>query len=81
MDRQENDRQIAVLYDSMSSMLIVLAYMDEVFQQKDGLQDLLNKKLGEIADLINEFGNFCDVYYKHRSIGKTPPSRLYTALI
>lgn len=70
MDRQDNDKQIAVLYGSMSNMLMVLAYLDDVFQREDGLQNSLNKKLGEIVDLVNEFGNFCDVYYKHRSIGR-----------
>lgn len=70
IDRQENDKQIAVLYDSMSHMLIILAYMEEIFERKDGIQHLLKQKLDEIANLIKEFGNFCDVYYKHRSIGK-----------
>ncbi|CAE6381754.1 unnamed protein product [Rhizoctonia solani] len=67
-DRQENDRQIAVLYDSMSHMLIALVYMEEIFERKDGIQHMLTQKLDEIADLIKEFGNFCDVYYKSRSI-------------
>jgi hypothetical protein len=68
-DRQENDRQIAVLYGSMSHMLIVLVYMEDIFERKDGIQRMLIQKLDDIADLIKEFGNFCDVYYKSRSIG------------
>jgi hypothetical protein len=70
MDRQENDKQVAVLYNSMSNMLIVLAYMDDIFMRKDGLHELLDKKLEEMVNLINDFGNFCDVYYKHRSVGE-----------
>lgn len=71
LDRQENDRQIALLYNSMSNMLVVLAYTDEIFARQDDLHTLMDKKLGEIVALINEFGNFCDVYYKHRSIGES----------
>ncbi|CAE6455212.1 unnamed protein product [Rhizoctonia solani] len=67
-DRQENDRQIAVLYDSMAHMLIVLVYMEDIFERKDGIQHMLTQKLDDIASLIKEFGNFCDVYYKSRSI-------------
>ncbi|QRV74222.1 ATP-dependent RNA helicase dbp9 [Ceratobasidium sp. AG-Ba] len=77
MDRQENDRQIAVLFKSMSDMLIVLAYLDDVFARKDSLQELLDMKLEEIVKLINEFGNFCDVYYKHRSIVRFLKSAKY----
>lgn len=81
MDRQDNDKQIAVLYGSMSNMLMVLAYLDDVFQREDGLQNSLNKKLGEIVDLVNEFGNFCDVYYKHRSIVRFLRSAKYKEML
>ncbi|KAF8748370.1 hypothetical protein RHS01_10914 [Rhizoctonia solani] len=72
-DRQENDRQIAVLYDSMAHMLIVLVYMEDIFERKDGIQHMLTQKLDDIANLIKEFGNFCDVYYKSRSIDSDEP--------
>ncbi|KAG8737625.1 hypothetical protein FRC10_008027 [Ceratobasidium sp. 414] len=81
MDRQENDRQIAVLYNSMSNMLIVLAYLDDLFTRKDGLHHLLDKKLEEIVSLINEFGNFCDVYYKHRSVVRFLRSAKYKEML
>ncbi|KAG9093131.1 hypothetical protein FRC06_011654 [Ceratobasidium sp. 370] len=81
MDRQENDRQIAVLYNSMSNMLIVLAYLDDLFTRKDGLHQLLDKKLEEIVNLINEFGNFCDVYYKHRSVVRFLRSAKYKEML
>ncbi|KAG8730980.1 hypothetical protein FRC11_005410, partial [Ceratobasidium sp. 423] len=81
IDRQENDKQIAVLYDSMSNMLILLAYMEETFERKDGIQNLLKQKLDSIATLIKEFGNFCDVYYKHRSIVRFLRSSKYKEML
>ncbi|KAF8603841.1 hypothetical protein BDV93DRAFT_522997 [Ceratobasidium sp. AG-I] len=81
MDRQENDRQIALLYNAMSNMLIVLAYTDEIFARRDNLHALMDQKLSEIVGLINEFGNFCDVYYKHRSIVRFLRSGKYKEML
>lgn len=72
LDRRDNDKQIAVLYLSMSTMLVVLAKLDAVFSMEDSLTELLDQKLDEIIQLLNEFGNFCDVYYKNRTVGKSP---------
>lgn len=69
LDRQENDKQIATLYHSMSSMLVVLAKLDDVFTEESDLTELLDHKLDEIVTILNDFGNFCDVYYKHRTVG------------
>ncbi|CAE6381766.1 unnamed protein product [Rhizoctonia solani] len=68
LDRQDNDKRIAALYLSMSSMLVVLAKLDDVFDEKGDLGDVLNRKLDDIVSLLNDFGNFCDVYYKHRTV-------------
>ncbi|ELU43678.1 hypothetical protein AG1IA_02287 [Rhizoctonia solani AG-1 IA] len=68
LDRQDNDKRIAVLYHSMSTMLIVLAKLDNVFDEQGDLAEILNRKLDDIVGLLNEFGNFCDVYYKHRTV-------------
>ena len=55
----------------MSTMLVVLAKLDAVFANEDDLTELLDQKLDEIVKLLNEFGNFCDVYYKNRTVGKS----------
>ncbi|KAG8696996.1 hypothetical protein FRC09_008129 [Ceratobasidium sp. 395] len=68
LDRQDNDKQIATLYHSMTSMLAVLAKLDVVFLKESDLTEMLDQKLDEIVKLLNEFGNFCDVYYKHRAV-------------
>ncbi|KAG9078847.1 hypothetical protein FS749_009094 [Ceratobasidium sp. UAMH 11750] len=68
LDRQDNDKQIAALYHSMASMLLVLAKLDSVFLGESELTEILDQKLDEIVKLLNEFGNFCDVYYKHRAV-------------
>ncbi|QRV88995.1 hypothetical protein RhiJN_17013 [Ceratobasidium sp. AG-Ba] len=68
LDRQDNDKQIATLYHSMTSMLVVLAKLDDIFLSECELTELLDEKLDEIVKLLNEFGNFCDVYYKHRPV-------------
>ncbi|CAE6507512.1 unnamed protein product [Rhizoctonia solani] len=68
LDRQDNDKKIAVLYHSMTTMLVVLAKLDSVFHEEGELADALNQKLDDIVSLLNDFGNFCDVYYKHRTV-------------
>ncbi|QRV74221.1 hypothetical protein RhiJN_02235 [Ceratobasidium sp. AG-Ba] len=78
LDRQDNDKQIATLYHSMTSMLVVLAKLDDVFLSECELNELLDEKLDEIVKLLNEFGNFCDVYYKHRPVGGFGPSSFST---
>ncbi|KAB5594800.1 hypothetical protein CTheo_1779 [Ceratobasidium theobromae] len=67
LDRQDNDKRIAVLYHSMSSMLIVLAKLDDAFAESE-LSEELDQKLDEIVKTMNGFGNFCDVFYKHRTV-------------
>jgi hypothetical protein len=69
LDRQDNDKRIATLYLSMSAMLVILAKLDSVFNEEGDLSDLLDRKLDDIVNLLNDFGNFCDVYYKHRTVG------------
>jgi len=64
LDRLDNDRHIAALYFSMTDLLFVLTYLDPVFEDDDGLKAQLVKQLKSIADNINAFGNFCDIYYK-----------------
>ncbi|CEL61696.1 hypothetical protein RSOLAG1IB_04446 [Rhizoctonia solani AG-1 IB] len=68
LDRQDNDKRIATLYLSMSAMLVILAKLDSVFNEEGDLSDLLDRKLDDIVNLLNDFGNFCDVYYKHRTV-------------
>ncbi|EUC55665.1 hypothetical protein RSOL_125990 [Rhizoctonia solani AG-3 Rhs1AP] len=68
LDRQDNDKKIAVLYHSMATMLVVLAKLDNVFDNEGELADALDRKLDDIVTLLNDFGNFCDVYYKHRTV-------------
>ncbi|KAH7335134.1 hypothetical protein B0J17DRAFT_719693 [Rhizoctonia solani] len=68
LDRQDNDKKIAVLYHSMATMLVVLAKLDNVFEEHGDLADILNQKLDDIVSLLNDFGNFCDIYYKHRTV-------------
>ncbi|KAK0199961.1 hypothetical protein DFS33DRAFT_1278372 [Desarmillaria ectypa] len=71
LDRQDNDKHIAALYFSMvlryASRLVLSG---QVFDDDDGLKDHLENHLEEICSNINAFGNFCDVYYKHKSVGK-----------
>ncbi|CAE7142908.1 unnamed protein product [Rhizoctonia solani] len=52
----------------MTTMLIVLAKLDDVFDEEGELAGVLNRKLDDIVSLLNDFGNFCDVYYKHRTV-------------
>lgn len=37
-------------------MLFVLSYLDPVFKDNDGLQNMLKNKLANITDCMKEFG-------------------------
>jgi hypothetical protein len=37
-------------------MILVLAYLDPVFNDDDGLKDQLEKQLEKMANTINDFG-------------------------
>ncbi|KIM78706.1 hypothetical protein PILCRDRAFT_10927 [Piloderma croceum F 1598] len=73
LNRLDNDKHIAALYFTMSDLLFVLADLDPMFKDNDGLE----KQLKSITDNINNFGNFCDEYYKHKSIVRTIFSTRY----
>ncbi|KAF9264863.1 hypothetical protein L218DRAFT_943538 [Marasmius fiardii PR-910] len=77
LDRQDNDRRIAVLYFQMTDLLFVLSYLNPVFEEEDQVQDKLRLELDKIKEIIDQFGNFCDVYYKHKSIVRTILSGKY----
>ncbi|KAG9093130.1 hypothetical protein FRC06_011653, partial [Ceratobasidium sp. 370] len=81
LDRRDNDKQIATLYHSMAGMLVVLAKLDNVFLGESELIEILDQKLDEIVNLLNEFGNFCDVYYKHRAVVRFLRISKYTEML
>ncbi|KAG8737624.1 hypothetical protein FRC10_008026 [Ceratobasidium sp. 414] len=81
LDRQDNDKHIAALYHSMAGMLLVLAKLDSVFLRESELIEILDQRLDEIVKLLNEFGNFCDVYYKHRAVARFLRISKYSEMI
>lgn len=64
-------------------MLIVLAKLDDAFAESE-LSEELDQKLDEIVKTMNGFGNFCDVFYKHRTVGmrfhRNQPTLLHLTL-
>ncbi|KAL0579983.1 hypothetical protein V5O48_002067, partial [Marasmius crinis-equi] len=77
LDRQENDRRIAALYFQITDLLFVLSYLNPVLEDVDEIYGKMKKELHKVGKVINEFGNFCDVYYKHNSIVRTILSGKY----
>ncbi|KIJ51454.1 hypothetical protein M422DRAFT_776699, partial [Sphaerobolus stellatus SS14] len=68
LDRHENDKQIGVVFFTMSSLLILLSALDPIFEvESSGVQSLLKEQLNNMCDTIKDFGNFCDVYYRQKS--------------
>lgn len=67
LDHNENHAKVAVLHFSLTDMLFSLGYLKPAFSKEDELSQKLDHFLRGVEKTINEFGNFCDVYYKQRS--------------
>ncbi|GJE90655.1 hypothetical protein PsYK624_067990 [Phanerochaete sordida] len=70
LKRRENDKQIALVYYTMTSTLSLLGEIDDIFRDGERLQQTLVGKLGEVCEVIKDFGNFCEVYYQQKVIPK-----------
>ncbi|GJE90632.1 hypothetical protein PsYK624_067760 [Phanerochaete sordida] len=73
LTRRSNDKQIAVIYFTMSSLLLLLSDLDAVFDDDNKLKTCLDA----MCKTINSFGNFCEVYYRHSGFVKTLKSKHY----
>ncbi|GJE90642.1 hypothetical protein PsYK624_067860 [Phanerochaete sordida] len=70
LKRRENDKQVALVYYTMTSTLSLLGEIDDIFRDGERLQQTLVGKLGEVCEVIKNFGNFCEVYYQQKVIPK-----------
>ncbi|KAJ7499104.1 hypothetical protein FB451DRAFT_1428120 [Mycena latifolia] len=68
VDRRENDKSIAVLHLAMTNLLFILSYLEPTFDTADKIKTMLQKFLEEVCKTMNQFGNFCDAYYKQRGM-------------
>ncbi|KAJ7117415.1 hypothetical protein C8R43DRAFT_107837 [Mycena crocata] len=68
VDRRENDKSIAVLHLAMTNLLFILSYLEPTFDTTDKIKTILQKYLEEVCKTMNQFGNFCDTYYKQRGM-------------
>ncbi|EKM50987.1 uncharacterized protein PHACADRAFT_151415 [Phanerochaete carnosa HHB-10118-sp] len=73
LTRRSNDKQIAIVYFTMSSLLLLLSDLDPVVDGDKHLETCLNA----ICQTINSFGNFCRVYYRQAGFVKTLRSKHY----
>ncbi|KAJ7368104.1 hypothetical protein DFH08DRAFT_947060 [Mycena albidolilacea] len=76
-DRRDNDKSIAVLHLAMTNLLFVLSYLQPTFDTADRIKSMLQSFLDGVCRTMNQFGNFCDVYYKQRGIVKMIRSSSY----
>ncbi|KAF7355150.1 hypothetical protein MSAN_01430700 [Mycena sanguinolenta] len=76
-DRRENDKSIAVLHLTMTNLLFELSYLQPSFEAANKIKPMLHQFLENVCKTMHQFGNFCDVYYKQRSIVKMIRSSSY----
>ncbi|KIJ51437.1 hypothetical protein M422DRAFT_244605 [Sphaerobolus stellatus SS14] len=68
LDRHENDKQIAVVFFTMSSLLFRLSKLDPIFANESAaLHSSLDDHLKDMCASIKDFGNFCDIYPRQKS--------------
>lgn len=77
LQRHDNDKQVAVVYLTMSSLLFLLSDLDPIFGDDEHLHSQLQKRLEDIGLTVTDFGNFCEVYYRQKGFIKTLRSGKY----
>lgn len=56
LDRLDNDKHIALLFYTMSDLMLSLNYLDPVFTSRDDLHDALDARLKRIVQSMKDFG-------------------------
>ncbi|KAF7291359.1 hypothetical protein MIND_01280400 [Mycena indigotica] len=78
LERNENDKNILVVYHTMSVFWFTMCDLQAIFRaDHDHIKDGLDNFFQAVAKTIEDFGNFRDVYYRHGHFTHTLRSSEY----
>ncbi|KAJ7036710.1 hypothetical protein C8F04DRAFT_1094154 [Mycena alexandri] len=78
LERHENDRNILVVYHTMTVFWFTLCDLQAIFRaDRKHIKDSLDNFFQAVSQTMHDFGNFRDVYYRHGHFARTLRSSEY----
>ncbi|KAJ7869924.1 hypothetical protein B0H14DRAFT_2726767 [Mycena olivaceomarginata] len=78
LDRHENDKNILVVYHTMSIFWFTMCDLQAIFRaDKDHIKTSLDQFFQAVGQTMHDFGNFREVYYRHGHFARTLRSSEY----
>ncbi|KAJ7264540.1 hypothetical protein B0H12DRAFT_1102177 [Mycena haematopus] len=78
LERHENDKNILVVYHTMTVFWFTLCDLQTIFRaNKDQIKTSLDNFFQDVGKTMQDFGNFRDVYYRHGHFARTLRSSEY----
>ncbi|KAJ7692863.1 hypothetical protein B0H17DRAFT_512489 [Mycena rosella] len=77
LDRHENDKNIVIVYHTMSVFLFTLCDLQTIFRAAECIDSSLKTFFEEVGKTMQDFGNFRQVYYRHGHFVRTLRSSEY----
>ncbi|KAJ7921163.1 hypothetical protein B0H13DRAFT_160794 [Mycena leptocephala] len=78
LERNENDKNILVVYHTMSIFWFTLCDLQAIFRaDRDHIQSSLDNFFQAVNTTMQDFGNFREVYYRHGHFARTLRSSEY----
>ncbi|KAJ7277107.1 hypothetical protein C8J57DRAFT_1308571 [Mycena rebaudengoi] len=77
LDKRENDKNILVVYHTMSIFWFTLCDLQVIFKAADQIKASLDTFFEAVGKTMQDFGNFRDVYYRHNHFARALRSGEY----
>ncbi|KAJ7609459.1 hypothetical protein FB45DRAFT_805383 [Roridomyces roridus] len=77
LERMENEKNILVVYHTMTTFWFTLCDLQTIFRAAAGIKRSLDTFFEEVKKTMEDFGNFSEVYYKHGHFARTLRSSQY----
>ncbi|KAJ7626691.1 hypothetical protein B0H17DRAFT_561006 [Mycena rosella] len=77
LDRLENDKNIVVIYHTMSVFWFTLCDLQAIFRAAERMESSVKTFFEAVGKTMHDFGNFRDVYYRHGHFARTLRSSEY----
>ncbi|KAJ7744761.1 hypothetical protein DFH07DRAFT_834265 [Mycena maculata] len=77
LERQENDKNILVVYHTISIFWFTLCNLQTIFRAAEHIKGELDTFFQEVNKTTQDFGNFREVYYRHGHFARTLRSSEY----
>ncbi|KAJ7473108.1 hypothetical protein B0H11DRAFT_1342612 [Mycena galericulata] len=77
LERHENDKNILVVYHTISTFWFTLCDLQTIFRAAEQIKGSMESFFQDVNKTTQEFGNFREVYYRHGHFARTLRSTEY----